>query len=436
MAGMVSSMIGSKDWSAYGHGTPKNVWKPPAIQPQITTDRATPQTVADEMMSGAAFDPYRKSLREQQAQAEKTKRADVARQINVSGMGSQGFGKQLSRQSEADIMRDRYLNELNTEIAEQQIREEGAQLGLNIMEVEELVAENKRQADIAKEKIASGERIAASEVGLGYAGLASESDYRNKLLENEARRIALEEKLGTGELGLSRDELALRETLGLGELELSKEDLALRRMLGTGELDLSEQDLALRRELGLGELGLSAEDLALRRELGLGELELGGRDIDLRRTLGLGELGLGYGQLDLATREQSSTEKYQNRMLDYQYLDLSSNDRYRMGTLARDFKELDLRDKEIMANIDLGYEKLNQTDRQLMAQIGLSQQAQDWLEEFQSMDLKIKDEYQSEILELQKTDPVRGVQELQYERIDELMGNQTWSPNYGYFTPA
>jgi hypothetical protein len=105
-----------------------------------------------------------------------------------------------------------------------------------------------------------------------------------------SQRLALDDKLGTGALGVSQGRLAMDDRLGTGRLGLERDDLGLRRTnsdrdfglrttaqandfeLGSRGADLAETDSWRRHSLGGRRLALdestAANDYSLRRDAG------------------------------------------------------------------------------------------------------------------------------------------------------------------------
>ena len=83
------------------------------------------KSVTDQMMSGAAFDPYRKMSQEAMARREANKRAAAAGRISRGGMAQQGMGRQITAGTEESLGRQRYDTMLQTEMAAQKMKEQG-----------------------------------------------------------------------------------------------------------------------------------------------------------------------------------------------------------------------------------------------------------------------------------------------------------------------
>jgi hypothetical protein len=106
-------------------------------------------------------------------------------------------------------------------------------------------------ADLVRQSTGMAQQDYGNEVQrrLAAAGLEQEGDLQGK-------RLALDDKLGTGQLDLGRGKLALEDRLGTGRL-------ALDERLGTGQLDLGAGRLSLDtvragNEYDLGSRGIEA----------------------------------------------------------------------------------------------------------------------------------------------------------------------------------
>ena len=183
-----------------------------------------------------------------------------------------------------------------------QTGEIGGALGAAVQTGESEAAENIAglQSQLYARELQSKRQQLMQTLQLG-AGLLTTEQQQDIQQQLAVMDNAIQQSLGTGQLGLGQSELALRGALGAGQFGLGASELGLRGELGRGQLGLGQGELALRGELGRGQLGLGREELGLRGELGRGQLGLGGRELDLRRELGIGQLDLGYDTLGAET---------------------------------------------------------------------------------------------------------------------------------------
>lgn len=330
------------------------VWNAPKKVEPATEGFTKAQDVATDMMSGAAFDPYKAASREAMARTVAQRRASTANQINAAGLTGQGLGMQAARSTENDLMAQRFENQLNTAVQEQQMRQAGAGLGLNLEQQAALERQNEAQNELSRGQLslarsAQEQAAAASTKAFERQQLDRARDIENQQKDDDYRKMALD----------------------------------LQRELGLGEQDISRLSLAQQKELAQQQLGLSRDQMGLQRELGLGELDLGRKSLEQQTSLA-------NRNLDLAMRTQSATEAFQNAQIALQQGQLDAATKQAADQLKFQYAQLSSQDKNLLAQINLGQAQLDAADRQFMAQLGLSQQAQNWAEKSQQMNLDLQ----------------------------------------------
>lgn len=296
--------------------------------------------VTQDMMSGAAFDPYRAFSSEARARTEANQRSLTAGAISRSGQVGQGMGEQRAAGTERDISRGRFDTQLQTEMAEQQLKERGVGVyqrgrGLEadiafreqgVRQGDEALAEQRagriERGEIAREGIGSGERIATK-------NLAAQR-------EIEANRLSSVEKM---------------HDLDIGEKKLAREGLEKFRQ---GSLDLSRDEF-------------NALDKARTRGLDLNEEELAA--LERYRT----------GQQKFQEKAQNWLEKYQSGLLDISEMDAETR---RMAQKADEIYKTGM--------LKLGQSTLDFNKMSFQQKQDLAEKAQGWLEEFQAGTLDLR----------------------------------------------
>jgi hypothetical protein len=348
------------------------VWNQPEKVDPATEQFGQAQGVATDMMSGAAFDPYRAANREAMARATAQKRASVANQINSAGIGGQGLGMQFARSTENDLMAQRFTNQLETAKAEQAMRQQGAGLGLNLEQ--QMALENQ---NAAQNRLAQGQ--------LSLQSRAQDAAEENSRLANERANLdrwQSQEDART-ELDYKNKVLNLQRELGLGELDISRSSLAQQKELALGEQDISRSSLAQQKELALGEQGISRQSLATQKAIA-------DENAAIQREQIANNFTVAGRQLDLAMKTQSATELFQTAQLAYQNKALDAESKARMEGLKFQYDQLASQDKNLLDQINLGREQLTTQDKQFMAQLGLSEKAQEWAMQNQNASLALQ----------------------------------------------
>ncbi len=123
---------------------------------------------------------------------------------------------------------------------------------------------------------------------------SAQQDYGNEF----QRRLAADSLDQQGEL--ARGRLALDDRLGTGALGVSRDRASLDRTLGTGRLDLD-------RELGRGRSVLDRDKLGLDAARTMGELDINDRRAGIDEQQGWWNYDLGRRRLNLDTAGQENT---------------------------------------------------------------------------------------------------------------------------------
>lgn len=199
---------------------------------------------------------------------------------------------------------DRARAQLAEQTAQQGLAGSGAQTTANLgLEQQRGEAEAQFAAQVAQQAMENRQDQLMK--GIQMAQQAGQFDAA-QALQKELAQMQV-----NAQLQQSSADLALREKLGLGQLDVSKlslaqqkqiadmEDAYKRAALGQeGELTRSAQ--AIQSQLGMG-------DLALREKLGLGDLDVRRYGLDLSAQQAADLLGFNYS--DLAQRSNESTLK-------------------------------------------------------------------------------------------------------------------------------
>lgn len=251
------------------------------------------QDVINQMMSGSAFDPYRQMSQEAMARSEANRRALTAGKIARAGQVGQGMGEQIAGATEQDILGQRFDTMLSTEMAQQQMKEQG--------------------------------------VGMYQRGRGLEADiaYKGAGLELEERRIgemgeerAMRERMGEREIG-SRERMAAAQEKGamsrFGRELTSRERIAEK---GLEEQRLSREDLSKYR----GEqLDLAGEELGLQRERFESDADFRERVQEWKEQFGEKEFGLREKEAETRRLQQLANAAYQKGQLDLGFATLDFN---------------------------------------------------------------------------------------------------------------
>jgi len=334
--------------------------------------------VARDMASGAAFAPHKAAMAEASSRQEANMRAESAAVANQRGMVGQGMGDLMAQSTENLVRRNRFDSNLNQAIAEQEMRERGARLGM--------------QAEMQGAQRGS----MAANVGLANRGMEiNELQHRDKMAEEAAgrelqaegmkreygyRNRALEQQGGQFQQGLElqRQEMYGNQSSQRRQDDLMKSRLELERELGTGQLDVQKKDQELRDYLGREELGLN-------KEISRGELALKQQQQEWAEEYGQGQLGIQQQLADLQDRALTEESRRHAEQLDFQY------------------KQLDRQDQQFLKQLDLGYAKLTKEDEWQMRQMGITEKGIEYAKEFQDAQIQMaKDRFEWEKSEADK----------------------------------
>lgn len=325
----------------------KKKWVPPERQPiqddNVQTDQtdqfnlgeANPMAmdVMNQMMSGSAFDPYRQMSQEAMGRAEANKRAVAAGKIARSGQVGQGMGGQIAGATEQGILSNRFDQMLNTQMAEQQMKERGvgmyqqgrgleadiaykeAGLGLEKERIGEMTAGRESSERMASEELAGRERIAGQQERGTMSRFGRELSSREKMQEKSLE----EQRLGRESLENYRGR----------QLDLVGEELGLKREMFESDSDFRERVQNWKEDYGEKELGLKEQQVETDRLRQLsnaayqkGQLDLGWGTLDFQK-MSFTE------KLDLQKDAQKWLEKYQQGTMDLNQLQFELESKYK-----------------------------------------------------------------------------------------------------------
>ena len=331
------------------------------------------QDVINQMMSGSAFDPYRQMSQEAMARSEANRRALTSGKIAQSGQVGQGMAGQIAGATEQDILGRRFDTMLNTEMAQQEMKESGVgmyQRGRGL------------EADIAYKE----------------AGLGLEKERIGEMGEERAMR----ERLGEREIG-SRERMAAAQEKGAMS-RFGRELTSREKMHGES---LEEQRLgreSLENYRGR-QLDLAGEELGLKREMFESDDEFRDRVQEWREKTGEKEFGLKEKELSL-----------QEQRVEIDRLQQLANAAYQKGQLDLGFATLD-------------FQKMSFTEK-----LDLQKDAQEWLKQYQQgqLDLgqlqqQMEEKYKDWFMEM-KEEEVEKSEEMKW--VKDQMGNWIQVPKY------
>ena len=348
MAGY-GGMAGAQDTTAM-----KKKWVPPDKQPinqdaqekdqapllNIGEQSGLSQDVINQMMSGQAFDPYRQMSQEATGRAEANQRALTAGKIAQSGQVGQGMAGQIAGATEQNILGNRFDQMLNTQMAEQEMKERGVGAYQRGRGLEADIAykeaglgmEQQRIGEIAKGR-ESSERIAGQEIGSRERmAAASEKGVQSRFGRELTSRERMAEK-SLEEQRLGREGL---EDYRGKQLDLMGEELGLKREMFESDNDFRDRVQEWQEKTGEKEFGLKEKGLNLQEQ----RLELDRLEQLSNAAYQKGQLELGWGtlnfnkmsfteKLDLQKDAQKWLKEYQQGSLDLGQLQQAMEEKYK-----------------------------------------------------------------------------------------------------------
>jgi len=307
------------------------------------------QDVINQMMSGSAFDPYRQMSQEAMARSEANRRALTSGKIAQSGQVGQGMAGQIAGATEQDILGRRFDTMLNTEMAQQQMKERGvgmyqrgrgleadiaykeAGLGLEKERIGEMGEERAMRERLGEREIGSRERMAAAQEKGAMSRFGRELTSREKMHGESLE----EQRLGRESLENYRGR----------QLDLAGEELGLKREMFESDDEFRDRVQQWKEEYGAQEMGLKEKEAETHRLQQManaayqkGQLDLGWGTLDFQK--------MSFQQRqDLAEDAQEWLEQYQQGTLDLAQLQYEIDKKYKEHIIESD-KEKTEREKE------------------------------------------------------------------------------------------
>ncbi len=210
-------------------------------------------------------------------------------------------------------------------------------------------------------EIARGAQIANLQRDVGLE--ASNRQFTDTLAANQ---FELQKYLQTGQLGVSQGQLALQDRLGTGQLAQGQDRLNLDRDLGMGELGVQQGQLALQDRLGTGQLSNDTFLAQLQQEIQRGQLGQGQQQLDLQGEIQRGQLGQGQQRLNLDSdvqRGQLSNDTFLAQL----------QQEIQRGQLGQGWQSLDLQGQLQRDQSQQGWQRLG-----LDSELQRGQLAQGW----------------------------------------------------------
>jgi hypothetical protein len=325
--------------------------------------------VAGSMMSGDAYAPYLQANRNAMAAAEMQSRGAAAAKINAAGLSSQPLGGQIARLTENDLMANRLSGELNNAVAGQNMRQAGANLGLNVNTQEQ--AGNAQQMDSALRYggLQESSRSAKAQEGLTATQMVNANNLALRGLDESTRAAKANESLASRSVDVELEKLYADMAGAQTTADLKKAELALQDKLQSRTLDIQE-----RAQTDATALSQVQAALATRAQTSAEKTQID-------------NLKLATDSLALENKKLTVNEAYNNSQIAIAEKTLSASTAAQMQTLDLQYKQLDETSRQTLAQIYLGKEQLTTQDRQFMTQLGVSQAAQNWTETYQKMQL-------------------------------------------------